>query len=292
MYAKADQNSVIVAPGYLHIEPLVHSAEEIANKSIVLLDGSDHKSNIISVEFKVEQAAFLAGYAFAEYSSTDTGFKELEGTDGKVSVSTFGGLNIPTVTGFMAGFRDGFKKALTDIKATTGYKNGDFKHVDEVLFYEFGTKAEHFSGGFAAGGGKTVVEKLKTAGVDVILPVAGPQTLDVLTADLKAIGVDTAQESQYTTQQKNNAKVLFSILKGLRGSTTRALNVIAGNDKATQEDKNLFKFGETAYGDLDNGLVGVSAVDDTSNTKDVRDLYDTAKENSELLARAKAQTTK
>lgn len=290
MYAKADQNSVIVAPGYLHIEPLVHSAEEIANKSIVLLDGSDHKSNIISVEFKVEQAAFLAGYAFAEYSSTDTGFKELAGGGRKVSVSTFGGLNIPTVTGFMAGFRDGFKKALTDIKATTDYGHGDFKNVNNVLFYEFGTKDEHFSGGFAAGGGKTVVEKLKTAGVDVILPVAGPQTLDVLTADLKAIGVDTAQESQYTTQQTNNAKVLFSILKDLRGSTTRALNVIA--DKATPEDKNLFKFGETAYGDLDNGLVGVSAVDDTSNTKDVRDLYDTAKGNSELLARAKAQTTK
>lgn len=291
MYAKADQNSVIVAPGYLHIEPLVHSAEEIANKSIVLLDGSDHKSNIISVEFKVEQAAFLAGYAFAEYSSTDTGFSELVGADKKVSVSTFGGKNIPTVTGFMAGFRDGFKKALTDIKATTDYAKGDFKNVDNVLFYEFGTKAEHFSDGFAAGGGKTVVEKLKTAGVDVILPVAGPQTLDVLTADLKAIGVDTAQESQYTTQH-NNAKVLFSILKDLRGSTKRALNVIAGNSNATQEDKNLFKFGETVYGDLDNGLVGVSAVDDTSNNKDVRDLYDTAKGNSELLALAKKQTTK
>ena len=57
-------------------------------------DGKTDSPNIKPILFDTAQAAFLAGYASASYSTAK-------------KVGTFGGMNFPTVTIFMDGFAQG-----------------------------------------------------------------------------------------------------------------------------------------------------------------------------------------
>ena len=57
-------------------------------------DGTTDSDNIKPIVFDTAQAAFLAGYAAADYSKTGV-------------VGTFGGMNFPTVSIFMDGFKQG-----------------------------------------------------------------------------------------------------------------------------------------------------------------------------------------
>lgn len=279
MYATVPKGATMVAAGYAHVAPLMSASEEIDGKKIVLLDGEAVKPNIASVVFKVEQAAYLAGYATAEYAATQAGFTALDvNNDGTVNLTTFGGMAFPTVTGYMGGFKAGIEAALTAIASDTA----TYPKAANVKFLKLTNKEAHFSGGFAAGGGQSIVTNLKAAKADVILPVAGPQTKDVIDfgGNIKVIGVDSAQENQYSAYK---SRFLFSILKDLRTATLNTLKKLNGD---TTVDASYLGLGHTTVGTLDNNLVGVSSL-----TKEVSTLYDAAKQDSKILTAAKAQGT-
>ena len=280
IYAKVlkDKTEIIVMGGFQHSDALKEYAPEAPEgKGFIYIDGEVSGDNINSIQFKTQEAAFYAGYLTAQHLSEN---KEKYDTDESrgLKVGTYGGMDFSTVTAFMGGFQQGV--AFWNSKVS-GNQN-------TIEFIKLGsTAASYFSGGFKPGQGKAISEKLINAGADVILPVAGPQTLDTLTAiaEKKAptlvVGVDTDQAAQY---EKYSDKFLTSILKNMDKAGYEAIRAIKGEEK-----NDLYGYGKTSWGTIKNGLIGL-AFDGKNKIKKAD--YDKAVENSEINAAAVAATDK
>ncbi|WP_305785018.1 BMP family lipoprotein [Symbioplanes lichenis] len=193
-------------------------ATENANQQFGIVDSAiaDAK-NVYPMQFRTDQAAFLAGYLAAGYSKS-----------GKVA--TYGGLKIPPVTVFMDGFADG-----------VAYFNQQKSKSVQVLGWDKakqnGTFAENFGD---QNKGKAITNTFVAQGADVIMPVAGGTGLG--TADVaKASGGKTTviwvdqdgckSAEQYcdvflTTVVKNiNEAVKEAVAQGAQG---QALNATPG----------------------------------------------------------------
>ncbi len=171
-------------------------------------DGKADVPNIKPLLYDTAQAAFMAGYAAADYSKTGV-------------VGTYGGQPFPTVTIFMDGFKQGVdyynEQKGTDVKVV-GWdgKNGSF------------------TGGFEANETATnTARQLIDQDADVLLPVGGPIYQGALTAidasgkDIALIGVDA---DFFETDPNTQDVVLTSILKNMKISTDEAI-VDAGNNE-------------------------------------------------------------
>ncbi|MEU4384980.1 BMP family ABC transporter substrate-binding protein [Promicromonospora sp. NPDC023805] len=172
------------------------------------IDGKADAENIKPLLYNTAEGAFLAGYLAAGYSKA-----------GKVG--TFGGMDFPTVTIFMDGFKQG-----------VDYYN-ETKDADVELVGWDGKKGS-FTGGFAADpAAKTTAQNILDQGVDVILPVGGPIYQPAVDAivdsgeDVALIGVDA---DFYETDPTTQDIVLTSILKGMDVSTEEAV-IASGNDE-------------------------------------------------------------
>jgi basic membrane protein A and related proteins len=190
-------------------------------------DGKADEPNIKPLLYDTAQAAFLAGYAAADYSKTGV-------------VGTYGGQPYPTVTIFMDGFKQGVDYYAQE-------KGKDVKVVG------WNGKDGSFTGGFEANETATnTARQLLDQDVDVILPVGGPIYQGALTAiedsgkDVALIGVDADFfETDPTTQDV----VLTSILKNMKVSTYEAIMSAASGDD----------FDFTPYvGTLENDGVGLA----------------------------------
>jgi basic membrane protein A len=112
-------------------------------------DGKTDAPNIKPIVFDTAQAAFLGGYAAASYSKAK-------------KVGTFGGMNFPTVSIFMDGFKQGVEY--------WNEQNGDSV---QVIGWD-GTDGV-FTGGFEANQDAiNAAQGIVDQGVDVLLPVGGP----------------------------------------------------------------------------------------------------------------------
>ena len=189
-------------------------------------DGKPDVENIKPLLYDTAQAAFLAGYAAADYTKT-----------GKVG--TYGGMPFPTVTIFMDGFKQGAEY----------YAEEKGKDVQVV-----GWDGENgsFTGGFEANEQATsTAQRLLDQDVDVLLPVGGPIYQGALTAiedsgkDVAMVGVDA---DLYETDPNTQEVVMTSILKGMKVSTYEAV-LAAGNDE--------FDFAPY-IGTLENDGVGIA----------------------------------
>ncbi len=164
-------------------------------------DGQADQPNIKPLLYNTAQAAFLAGYAAADYSKTGV-------------VGTYGGLPFPTVTIFM----DGFKQGVEYYNETKGA---------EVEVKGWDGKDGLFTGGFEANPTATqTAQQLLDQDVDVILPVGGPIYQGALTAiadsgaDVALVGVD----ADFFETDPNTQDVVFtSILKNMKVSTYEAI---------------------------------------------------------------------
>jgi basic membrane protein A and related proteins len=170
-------------------------------------DGKADEPNIKPLLYDTAQAAFLAGYAAADYNKTGV-------------VGTYGGLPFPTVTIFMDGFKQGAEYYAKE-------KGKDVKVVG------WDGKDGSFTGGFEANETATnTARQLLDQDVDVILPVGGPIYQGALTAiadsgaDVAMIGVDA---DVYETDPNTQDVILTSILKNMKISTYEAI-MAAGSD--------------------------------------------------------------
>ncbi|MCC2033355.1 BMP family lipoprotein [Microbacterium allomyrinae] len=134
-------------------------------------DGETDAPNIKPIVFDTAQAAFLAGYASASFSTAK-------------KVGTFGGQNFPTVSIFMDGFKQGVE-----------YWNSEKGDTVEVIGWD-GTDGV-FTGGFAANQDAiNAAQGIVDQGVDVLLPVGGPIYQSAASVirdsgrDIALIGVD------------------------------------------------------------------------------------------------------
>ncbi|RYB93165.1 BMP family ABC transporter substrate-binding protein [Nocardioides oleivorans] len=189
-------------------------------------DGKADEPNIKPLLYNTAQAAFLAGYAAADYSKSGV-------------VGTYGGMPFPTVTIFMDGFKQGAEYYAEE-------KGKDIKVVG------WDGKDGSFTGGFEANEAATnAAKQLIDQDADVILPVGGPIYQGAVTAiedsgkDVVMLGADAdVFETDPTTQD-----VIFtSVLKNMKISTYEAI-MAAGDDSFTFDPY---------IGTLENDGVGIA----------------------------------
>lgn len=231
----AEGCDAIVTVGFALSAATVESAKANPDIDYILIDdaadndfdGTKDADNIKPLLYNTAEAAFLAGYAAADYTKTGV-------------VGTYGGMAFPTVTIFMDGFKQGAEY----------YAQEKGKDV-EVIGFQGGEKGS-FTGGFEANEAATsTARRIIDQDADVILPVGGPIYQGALTAiedsgkDVALLGVDA---DFYETDPNTQDVVLTSILKGMKISTYEAV-LSSGNDE----------FDAEAYiGTLDNDGVGIA----------------------------------
>lgn len=226
---------VIVTVGFALSASTLKFAEQNPDVNFILIDdpadadqdGKADQPNIKPLMYDTAQAAFLAGYAAADYTTTGV-------------VGTYGGQPFPSVTIFMDGYKQGVdyynKEKSKDVKLV-GFSGGD-KGV--------------FTGGFNADEKATnAARQLIAQDADVVLPVGGPIYIGALTAiadtkgDVALIGTDA---DLFVTDPETKDVVFTSILKKMKESTYEAV-MAAGNDE----------FDPALYvGTLENGGVEIA----------------------------------
>ena len=192
-------------------------------------------SNLLSIEFRADQAAFLAGYLAAGMSKTHR-------------VATFGGIPLPTVTPYMNGFAAG----------VLYYNQAHGTHV-RLLGWNPKTQMGEFvsqdPGDFPAFENKTVPRDLTAnlihEGADIVFPVDGPNGEAASCAATQQahgvllVGVDT---DQYYSTPPCVAQWLTSVQKVYRQMVFLAMKQIVQH-----------KFnGGLLEGTLGNGGVGLA----------------------------------
>ncbi|WP_129338102.1 BMP family lipoprotein [Cellulomonas endophytica] len=194
-------------------------------------DGTKDAENIKPLLYDTAQAAFLAGYLSAGYSTSGI-------------VGTFGGQPYPTVTIFMDGFRQGVE-----------YYNSEKGASVQVVGYAGGEEGS-FTGGFVANDdAKNIAAGLIDQGADVLLPVGGPiyqSARDAIADAGGGVALIGADADVFETDPSVQDIVLTSILKNMQLSTYEAV-LASGNDE----------FDPEAYvGTLENEGVGIAPLHD------------------------------
>jgi basic membrane protein A len=235
----AQNCDMIVTVGFLLADATKAAATANTETEFAIIDdNSIDLPNVKPLMFDTAQAAYLAGYTAAGYSTSGT-------------VATFGGAPIPPVTIFMDGFVDGVAKYNED-------NGADVK----VLGWDKAAQNGSFTGDFEnQSKGQDLAQGFIDQGADVIMPVAGPVGLGAATAakaagDVVIIGVDA---DWFETAPDYSDIILTSVLKNMDVAVFDAVgNASAGN------------FSNEPYvGTLANGGVALAPFHDVTVTPEL-----------------------
>jgi basic membrane protein A len=198
---------VIIGVGYKIGDAIKKIGEANPDVNFALIDFNPEVANVKPLMYDVAQAAFLAGYAAADYSTSKV-------------ISTYGGIPIPPVTDFMTGYYYGAMQ--------WGLDNG--KSV-KVVGWDPVAETGDFMGNFDAN--STVSKQFALShldqGADVIMPVAGNQftavttSIDEINPKAVMIGVDTDVSADnpdlakyvFTSVEKRMALNVFEVISSL-----------------------------------------------------------------------------
>lgn len=149
----------ILAVGGLMAEATAEVAEAHPDQQFGIVDASLGLDNVYPMQFDTAQAAFLAGYLAAGYSSSGV-------------VATYGGVNIAPVTIFMDGFADG----------VAHYNEANDADV-QLLGWDKEAQTGAFTDDFEdQAAGRSLSDSFVAQGADVIMPVAGGAGLGTASA--------------------------------------------------------------------------------------------------------------
>lgn len=201
--AKCD---IIISVGFLMADATATSANANPGSKFSIVDMAYNPTipNVLGMVYATNEAAFMAGYLAAGMSQTGV-------------VGTFGGINIPPVTGFMDGFYYG-----------VAYHNSQKGTNVQVLGWNPESKDGLFTGNFESlDDGRAFAQNLYDEGADIVMPVAGPVGLgsaalaaELGTDALKIIGVDADQTQ---TDPGNAAVYLTSVLKRMDSTVMQVI---------------------------------------------------------------------
>ncbi|MEV6760653.1 BMP family ABC transporter substrate-binding protein [Streptomyces sp. NPDC051105] len=190
--AKAGYNPII-GVGYSYAPAVKEVAAKYPNITFGMIDDSTiNAKNVVDMVFAAEQSSYLAGVAAASATKKD-------------HIGFIGGVDIPLIHTFEAGFDQGAKSVDPKIKIESQYLTQ--------------TAAE---GGFSSPDkGKTAAQGQIDSGADVIYHAAGLSGQGVIeaaaTAKVWAIGVDSDQYAQ-DALAKYKDYILGSALKNVGGA--------------------------------------------------------------------------
>ncbi|MCK5788356.1 MAG: BMP family ABC transporter substrate-binding protein, partial [Chlamydiia bacterium] len=203
-----------------------------------------------------EKAANKVGFYNLSYASQESGFlaavyggiffNAVKHVTEPIKAATFGGLALPyAVTSYMDGYLQGINYFNTH--------KGTLPQPIKPIFYK-GNRAskKDFTYSFDAGQGTAISQKYINNGAQMILPVAGPQTGDVIgviasnskRGKVYAIGVDVDQSKVY-----NPDYLMGSAIKGVYISTAYAIKKL--KDRTSTPIKLFSKFDLKLVNDSD-----------------------------------------
>ncbi|MFJ7824896.1 BMP family protein [Psychrobacillus sp. NPDC096623] len=178
---------IVYGIGFLMEEPIKTIAEQQPDAQLAIIDSIVDAPNVASVMFKEQEGSFLAGVAAALMSESK-------------KIGFVGGMEIPVIERFEAGFLEGVKAVDPSIKVDVQYTG---KFDDAAL-------------------GKTTANRMYSSGVDIIFHAAGgtgngvfAEAKERKTKDANAnvwvIGVDSDQYAEGAVGDTN--VTLTSMLK-------------------------------------------------------------------------------
>ena len=182
--------NLVFGIGFMMADAIDAVANENPDNHFALIDAEVKDDNVVSVLFKEQEGAFLAGVAAAKMSKS-----------GKIGF--VGGVDIPVINRFEAGFVAGAKAVNPDIEIQRKY-TGAFDKADL---------------------GKITANGMYSSGVDIIFHAAGATGNGVFSeakerkakdpnANVWVIGVDADQYEEGKVDDKTNV-TLTSMLKGV-----------------------------------------------------------------------------
>lgn len=212
---------LIFGVGFIMADALTDLAAQNPESHFVQIDAEAEGDNVVNVLFKEQEGSFLAGVAAAKMSKS-----------GKIGF--VGGMDIPVINRFHAGYVAGAKAVNPDIEVQIKY-TGAFDKADL---------------------GKLTANSMYSSGVDVIFHAAGGTGNGVFSeakerkkkdpnADVWVIGVDADQYEEGKIDDKTNV-TLTSMLKSVDKAVV---------DLANQGKEGEFPGGETLiYGLKEDGV--------------------------------------
>lgn len=221
----AKKRDLVIGVGFLFTEDLQAVASEFpevkfAGVDFTVTEGATLPPNLVALKFKEEEGSFLVGALAALVSKT-----------GKVGF--VGGMEIPLIKKFEAGFRAGAKEVRPDA---------------EVLVKYAGVTDEAFKN---PAKGKELALALYGQGVDVIFHASGGTGQGVFTAAREqgklAIGVDSDQHDMapghvLTSMVKKVDLAVFEQIKAIRDGTfrggVRVFDLASGGVDYVYDDRN------------------------------------------------------
>ncbi|NGO11743.1 BMP family ABC transporter substrate-binding protein [Streptomyces sp. HC44] len=241
--AKQGHNPVI-GVGYAYATAVKDAAEKLPDTTFGIVDDSTIEAkNVADLVFSEEQASYLAGVAAAKSTKTNT-------------VGFVGGVDIPLIHKFEAGYKQGVADTNPKVKVLSQYltqtaEEGGFSSPDK---------------------GKTAAESQLEKKADVVYQAAGLSGQGVIEAaaagKVWAIGVDS---DQY--QQEALAKYKNSILTSATKDVAKAVYNLAKSVEDGKPETGIVR------GDLKTGQVGLA--DSNPKFKDdseLQEAIETAKE--------------
>jgi basic membrane protein A len=207
-FAEAGYNPII-AVGFAYAESVGKVAPEYPDVNFAIIDDSslcepfegDPVPNVACLVFAEEQGSFLVGAAAALKSEAG-------------HIGFVGGVQVPLIEKFQAGYEAGAKAVKSDIKIDVTYL----------------TQPPDFSGFGDPAKGKTAAEGMYDGGADIVYHAAGGSGGGVFeaaaAAGAKAIGVDS---DQYNTADPSVQDVIMtSMLKNVNVAVFNYLTEVAG----------------------------------------------------------------
>lgn len=179
--------SPVIAVGFAYAASIAKVAPDFPDTKFGLIDSEDSLGdNITNLVFSEQEGSYLVGAAAALKSKTD-------------NIGFVGGVNVPLIVKFEAGFKAGALAINPDIKIQSTYL----------------TQPPDFSGFGDPAKGKTAAEGMFDNGADIVYHAAGGSGLGVFQAAKTANGLGIGVDSdQYNTLPEDlRPFVLTSMLK-------------------------------------------------------------------------------
>ncbi|MFI0370171.1 BMP family protein [Actinomadura sp. 1N219] len=216
----------VIGVGFAYTTSIVKVAKDYPNTKFLVVDADQCKvegANVLGACFSEEQGSYLVGAAAALKSKTGT-------------IGFIGGVNVPLIQKFFAGYQAGAKKAKPDIK---------------ILPPKYLTQPPNFNGFKDTGLGNEAAKGQLDQKADVIYHAAGGAGIGVIktvgAAGKWAIGVDSDQYNQPAVAGVKE-QILTSMIKHVD---------LAVYEFVESVSKNTFQAGTKQY-DLKNDGVGYS----------------------------------
>lgn len=224
--AASGENALIVTGGTVVASTLEKVAPQFPDQPFLIFDSPSVGENTTGISYAQNEGAFLVGALAAAITSNPDQFPRATGS-GRIGVA--GGMDIPVIQDFIAGFTQGAKAVNPDIVIDVRFIN-DFASAQK---------------------GYDIATAMYNDGADVVYQVAGAAGLGVLQAGEDsgryAIGTDSDQNGIHPESTPASA------LKNVGNTVYLAIEQFLAGD---------LELGTTIVGNIANDGVGIAFNDD------------------------------